>query len=133
MLRTARRTNSRYDAISKLNAEEFTSGKIVPSRVRTLFSVPITVLPALDAPTIALNAAAGLGLFMGSMRFYLWKPAGSAYVGTPGNLRLTTSTGANTLNTPFTTELTSTNAWVVNVVVGGNLLPATGTDRFTLS
>ena len=133
MLKTAQRTYARYDAINKLNSEEFISGKIPASRVRTMFTTPITVIPGLDAPTPASNPALGIGTFFIPIRFLVWKPVGLGYVGAVGNLLLKTSSGANTLSYPYAAILASNNADAACVLVSGALSPATGLDKFTLS
>lgn len=64
MLRSQKRTFSRYDPLAKLNQQEVTSGKIIPSRVRSMHTTHITVLPDLDAPAVPQDLAAGIGYYL---------------------------------------------------------------------
>lgn len=112
MLRTAKRTVSRYDALGRLNQLEVVSGKIIPSRVRTLHSIPITVLPELDAGAVAQDFAASIGYYLVPIRLFLWKPAGSAYVGAAGNFQVRGATGgALFVDTSLSAALQSNNAY----------------------
>jgi hypothetical protein len=111
MLRTAKRTASRYDTVGRLNQQDVVSGKIIPSRVRTLHSIPITVLPELDAPAESQDFVTGIGYYLVPLRIFLWKPAGSAYVGAAGNFQVRGNTTALYVDSSLSAALQSTNAY----------------------
>ena len=126
---TARRLAQRSSVLAKLGPAgcDVVSGKIIPSRVRTMNTLPVTVLPDLDAPTLPFNQATGIGTLYAVRAIYIWKPAGSAYIGAPGNLQLRFDTGvATAFSVAYTAPLTSTDAAVhsgslVNTILGPTL------------
>lgn len=131
MLRSAKRFVERFDPLSKLGVTDIVTGKIPPSRVRTMFSKPVVILPSIDAPGLAANLSTGVGANFIVIAFYLWKPAGSAYVGAPGNIRLRRAGVALSFDIAYGPRLTSTNADVLisyPVVFAGVVAPSDSYD-----
>src|SRR5258706_8334669 len=96
-----------------------------------MHSIPIVVLPGLDAPDLPLNFTTGVGTFFRPVRMFIWKPPGSAYAGAPGNLQLRLSTGTLIFNSANSSVLTNTDAGVISFIDQG-VYPLTGLDKYDL-
>jgi hypothetical protein len=108
------------------------SGEIPPSRVRTLHSLPVTVLPELDGAAEPLNPVLGVGHWLVPLRMYVWKPAGSAYVGISGGFQLRDAIGAVVQTDPgFSAALQSPGAYSAVWIAFTSGVAYPGTPDFT--
>jgi len=101
MLRSSREFASKFDALSRLGVDDVFYGRIDPPQVRTMFSLPVQIVPTIPDSLLGAAEQPSGSLFYYPSRLFVWKPKGS-YSGAPGNLRLLFSQGAPIVGFDFT-------------------------------